>query len=146
MAFVSDVFQRTTNVFTRSTRGAALSHHAHWLLRLPLALVLLNYGFDKFPLNADVAAGWGLPLWAWGVAGVAEIVVALALIVSGFLRTQLGDRLTQVSGLLATLIVVGVLIVAYWAPPLDLLLFNQFHILLICASLYLALSAPRGQG
>ncbi|TVP73220.1 MAG: hypothetical protein EA339_03775 [Rhodobacteraceae bacterium] len=134
MAFVSDVIQRTTRVLPGT-------HHSHWLLRLPLAFVLLQYGFDKFPLSADVAAGWGLPLSLWAMAGVAEILAGAALIIGGALRTRMGDHVTRLAGAAAAVIVVGVLIVAYWAPPIDILLFNQFHILLICAGLYLALGA-----
>ena len=118
--------------------------HAHWLLRLPLALVLLQYGFDKFPLSADVAAGWGLPLWAWALAGLGELAFGALLIVSGFLSGARGDVATRIAGAGAALIVAGVIVVAYWAPPLDLILFNQFHILLLCAGLYLAL-APLGE-
>ncbi|TVS05211.1 MAG: hypothetical protein EA407_02745 [Rhodobacteraceae bacterium] len=135
MAYVSDMIDRTARVLPQT-------HHADWLLRLPLALVLLQYGFDKFPLSADVAAGWGLPLFLWGLAGVAEIVVALMLVAGGMLRNRIGEVVTRIAGIGAALIVIGVIIVAYWAPPLDLILFNQFHILLLCAGLYLALSAP----
>ena len=134
MAFVTDVIQRTSRVLP-STQAA------HWLLRLPLALVLLQYGFDKFPLSADVAAGWGLPVSLWAIAGGAEILAGVALIVGGALRGRWGDIITRLAGAGAAVIVVGVLIVAYWAPPIDILLFNHFHILLICAGLYLALTA-----
>ena len=135
MAYVSDMIDRTARVLPQT-------HHADWLLRLPLALVLLQYGLDKFPLSPEVAAGWGLPLFLWGVAGAAEIAVALLLVVGGMLRNRLGELVTRIAGVGAALIVAGVIIVAYWAPPLDLFLFNQFHILLLCAGLYLALAAP----
>lgn len=135
MAYVSDMIDRTARVLPQT-------HHADWLLRLPLALVLLQYGLDKFPLSPEVAAGWGLPLFLWGVAGAAEIGVALMLVAGGMLRNRLGELVTRLAGAGAALIVVGVIIVAYWAPPLDLFLFNQFHILLLCAGLYLALAAP----
>ncbi len=126
------------------------TRHADWFLRLPLAAVMLQYGLDKFPLSADAAAGWGLPLWAWTLAGVGELAVAFLLIASGLLASLKGNAfaaiLTRVAGLVAAIIVAGVIIVAYWAPPLDLLMFNQFHLMLLGASLYLALkSAPRAQ-
>ena len=92
MAFVTDVIQRTSRVLP-STQAA------HWLLRLPLALVLLQYGFDKFPLSADVAAGWGLPVSLWAIAGGAEILAGVALIGGGALLSALaGALLTPQSG------------------------------------------------
>lgn len=136
MANVSDVLDRATRHLPRAV-------DADWLLRLPLALVLLQYGFDKFPLSADVAAGWGLPLSLWALAGVAEIAMAALLIASGLLRDRRGDILTRIAGAGTALIILGVLIVAYWAPPLDMLLFNQFHILLLSAGLFLALAGQR---
>ena len=129
----------------RTARAIPRVNHAHWLLRIPLAMVLLQYGFDKFPLSADAAAGWGVPLFLWALAGVGEIAVGIALIASGFLRGALGDLVTRLAGALSAVIVAGVIVVAYWAPPLDLLMFNQFHILLLGGSLYLALAGTGGR-
>jgi hypothetical protein len=66
------------------------------------------------------------------------------VIAGGLLRRPLGDRVTRLAGAGAALIVLGVLYVAYWAPPLDLLLFNPFHIILMATGLYLALWGRRG--
>ncbi len=127
---------------TKATSVWPVTRHAHWLLRLPIAAVMLQYGLDKVPLSADAAAGWGLPFWAWALAGVGELAVAFLLIASGLLAPFVGDKvaalLTRLTGLAAAIIVAGVIVVAYWAPPLDLLMFNQFHILLLGASLYIA--------
>lgn len=124
------------------------TRHADWLLRLPLAAVMLQYGLEKFPLSADAAAGWGLPFWAWALAGVGELTVAVLLIASGILAavstSTIATLLTRLTGFAAAIIVAGVIVVAYWAPPLDLLMFNQFHILLLGASLYLAF-APQAR-
>lgn len=132
MVAVTDVIARTARVLPRT-------RHADWLLRVPLAMVLFQYGFDKFPLSADVAAGWGLPLFLWALAGVGEIAVAALLLLGGFWRNRAGEVMTRLAGAGAAVIVAGVIAVAYRAPPLDLLMFNQFHILLLGAGLYLAL-------
>jgi uncharacterized membrane protein YphA (DoxX/SURF4 family) len=136
MANTFDLIDRTARVLPRPS-------FAHWLVRLPLAAVLLQYGFDKFPLSADVAAGFGVPVALWALAGLGEIVVGLMLIAGGVLRGAMGDLLTRVAGAGAAVIVAGVIVVAYWAPPLELFLFNQFHLLLLSCGLYLAL-AGRG--
>jgi hypothetical protein len=109
----------------------------HWLLRAPLALVLLQYGLDKYPLVPEAAAGFGVPLWAWALAGFGEIVTAILLLVGGVMVGARGDLVTRVAGYMAFVIVGAVVVVAYWAPPLDLLMFNQFHILLMATGLYL---------
>ncbi len=129
----------------RTAQNMPRVSHAHWVLRLPLALVLVQYGLDKFPLSADVAAGWGLPLFLWALAGIGELVVAAMLIAGGLWRGPAAEVITRLAGAGAAVIVTGVLIVAYWAPPLDLILFNQFHILLLAVGLYLALT-PRPLG
>ncbi len=129
----------TTDVFERTARALPRAQFAHWLLRLPLALVLLQQGYDKFPLSADAAAGFGVPFALWAMAAVGEIAVGILLLVGGLMRGALGDLMTRIAGAGVAAIVAGVLYVAYWAPPLDLLMFNQFHLLLMAAGLYLAL-------
>lgn len=136
MAYASEFIDRTA-------RALPTVSPAHWLLRLPLVAVLLQYGLDKFPLSADAAAGFGVPLPLWAMAGVGEIAAAVLLVLGGLLRGGIGDLMTRVAGAATALIVAGVIYVAYWAPPLDLLMFNQFQILLLGAGLYFALVGNR---
>lgn len=139
MANASDVFDRTARALPRATS-------AHWLLRLSLGWVLLNYGSGKFPLAAEDAAGFGLPFALWALAAVGEISVALMLVAGGLLRGGLGDLITRIAGAGAAVIVAGVVYVAYWAPPLDLLLFNQFHLLLFACGLFFAFAGNAASG
>ncbi|MFN4058599.1 MAG: DoxX family protein [Roseinatronobacter sp.] len=136
MAYTSDVFVRTSRALPRGT-------HAHWLLRLPLALVLVQQGIDKFPLSADAAAGFGLPFALWALAAVGEIGAGALLIVAGFLRGALGNLLTRIAGAGLAVIVLGVLFVAYGGTPADWVIFNQFHLLLMAGGLYFALTGGR---
>lgn len=130
----------------RASRTLPRLSFAHWLIRLPLAGVLLQYGFNKFPISSAEAAGFGVPVALWTLAALGEIAVGILLIVGGVLRGGLGDMATRLAGAGAALIVLGVLYVAYWAPPLDLLMFNQFHILMLANGLYLALAgSPPGR-
>jgi putative oxidoreductase len=133
MTFPADLFDRLARTLPHAT-------FAHWFLRLPLALVLLQQGFDKFPLSAETAAGFGVPFLLWALAATGEIAVGVMLIAGGLLRGALGNLVTRIAGAGAAMIVAGVIYVAYWAPPLDLLLFNQFHLVLMAAGLYLALT------
>lgn len=138
MANAFDFIDRTARVLPRAS-------FAHWLVRLPLAAVLLQNGFDKFPLSAEMAAGFGLPLALWALAAVGEVAVGLMLLAGGLMRGAAGDLVTRIAGAGAAAIVAGVIWVAYWAPPLDLLMFNQFHILLMCLGLYLALAGSQAR-
>lgn len=124
----------------RTTRALPRLPVAHWLLRLPLAGILLRYGLDKVPLEASQAAGFGVPRGLWGLAGLAEIGAALFLLAGGLVRGPLGYLLTRAAGAGAAVIVASVVYIAYRAPPLDLLLFTQFHPMLLSGGLYFALA------
>lgn len=97
----------------------------------------------KAPLSADDAAAFGVPLAMWGLAAMGEIIAGAVLILGGFFRNWIGDLMTRFAGAAIAAIVAGVLIVAYWAPPLDILLYNQFHVLLLVGGLYFALRGNR---
>ena len=133
-----------TALIDRTARLLPRTPAAHWLVRLPLAGVLLQNGVQKFPLVPEMAEGFGVPFALWALAAVGEIAVALMLVAGGLLRGAAGEVVTRLAGAGAAVIVAGVIYVAYWAPPLDLLMFNQFHLLLICCGAYLALSGNRG--
>lgn len=135
-----------TDLIFRTARSLPRPAAADWLLRLPLAGVLLVNGWQKFPLSADVAAGFGVPFPLWVLAALGEIAVAAMLVAGALIRGAAGDLVTRAAGAGAAAIVAGVIYVAYWAPPLDLLMFNQFHLLLMAVGLYLALSGNRRAG
>jgi uncharacterized membrane protein YphA (DoxX/SURF4 family) len=136
----------TAHFLDRAAHALPCATFAHWLIRLPLAGVLLQYGIGKFPLSEAEAAGFGVPLVLWALAGLGEIGAALLLILGGFLRGGAGDIMTRLAGAGIAVIVAGVVYVAYWAPPLDLLMFNQFHLLLLAGGLHFALAGNAGAG
>ena len=120
----------------RISRSLPDVHPAHWLLRGVLAAVIANQGVIKFPLTAADAESFGVPFVLWAMAAFGEIAAGTALIVGGFLRNGIGDVITRIGGLFLAAIVGGVLVVVYWAPPLDLFLANQFHLVLLAGGLY----------
>ena len=132
MAYATDMLQKVA-LDIPSVRPA------HWLIRLPLAAMILNQGIMKLPLTEADAASWGLPFVLWAMAALGEIAAGAALIVGGFVRNWIGDVLTRLAGLGIAMIVAGVLYVVYWAPLYDLWLANQFQILLLVGGLYFAL-------
>lgn len=126
-------------LINRTARALPRFGFAHWFLRLPLAGVLMQNGVQKFPLSAAEAEGFGLPFFLWAMAAGGEVVVAILLVLGGLLRGAAGDLVTRLAGAGAAAIVAGVIYVAYWAPPLELLMFNQFHLMLLAGGLFLAL-------
>ncbi|MCU0831364.1 MAG: hypothetical protein MUC58_07615 [Rhizobiaceae bacterium] len=113
--------------------------HAHWLLRLPLALVMIHQAMMKFPLSADDAAAFSLPFILWAMSAYGELLAAAGLIVGGLLANRLGDIVTRLAGFAIAGVVAGVLYVVYWAPLADLVISNQFHILLLAGGLFFLL-------
>ncbi|MEM9029685.1 MAG: DoxX family protein [Pseudomonadota bacterium] len=111
---------------------------AHWLPRLLLAAIILQQGYIKFPLLASDAAGYGVPYFMWGLAALGELFAGMALIIGGLIKSRLGDIITRTGAALLALIVASVIVVVYWAPPLDLFLGNQTHLLLLAGGLYFA--------
>lgn len=116
---------------------------AHWLLRLPLAGIMIQQGMMKFPLAEADATTFGVPLFLWALAAVGELAVGVGLLIGGVLRGWVGDLVTRAAGAAMAIIVASVLVVAYWAPPIDILLYNQFHVLLLVGGLYFALRGAR---
>jgi hypothetical protein len=113
--------------------------HAHWLLRLPLALVMFQQGMMKFPLSADAAAGVGVPFFLWAMSAFGQLFAAAGLIVGGVLPGRIGDTVTRLAGFAVAGVVAGVLAVVYWAPIGDMMMTNQFHLLLLAGGLFFLL-------
>ncbi len=58
---------------------------SHWLLRIPLAIVFLQQGLAKWPIDTDTATSFGLPLLVWAFVVLGEIGSGLGLFVGGLL-------------------------------------------------------------
>ncbi|MEM6487797.1 MAG: hypothetical protein AAF677_05915 [Pseudomonadota bacterium] len=128
-----------TMTIERASQGVPVFETAHWLLRLPLAAVILQQGFSKAPLSAAEAASYDLPVMLWAMAAIGEIGAGLLLLAGGVMQNWLGHLATRIAGFGIAAIVLGVLIVAYAAPPLEILLYNQFHVLLLMLGAFFAL-------
>ena len=112
---------------------------AHWLLRLPVALIFFQQGLSKFPLSAEDALSYDLPFVFWILAALGEISVAFAIIIGGLLRNYIGDLISRFAGLSAVLILLGVIITTNWGPILDIILYDHIHILLLVCGMIFAL-------
>ena len=130
--------------FSKSIPEFCLSH---WLLRIPLAVIFIQQGYDKIPVDPDTADSFGLPYLVWWVVAYGELGAGLGLIVGGILANwwtrELGDLLTRFSGFTIGCVMTGVIWIAEPTSLLEVLLYDHFHVLLWVGGLYFALRGNR---
>ena len=112
---------------------------AHWLLRLPIAIIFFQQGISKFPLSFDDAYSYDIPFILWSAAAISEIAVSFAIIFGGLLRNVMGDLISRFAGLASVFILMGVIITTNWSPILDIILYDHIHVLLLVCGLVFAL-------
>ena len=119
---------------------------SHWLLRIPLVIVFLQQGFSKFPVTIDGAESFDLPYIVWWFAAYGEIGAGIGLLVGGIMMyswwSWIGDLLTRFSGFVIGCIMTGVIWVGQPDSFMDVILYDNLHVLLWVGGLYFAL---RGQ-
>ncbi len=121
---------------------------SHWLIRIPLIVVFLQQGFDKWPIDAGMAEAFGLTLLVWTFVVLGEIGGAVGLVVGGLLDytkrfKELGDLITRFSGIVITGIMTGVIWVGEPESFTYVLLYDNFHVLLWVGGMYFALRGNR---
>ena len=121
--------------------------YSHWLIRIPLAIVFLQQGISKWPIDLDTAASYDLPLVVWAFVVLGEIGAGVGLLVGGlfpknFLQ-ELGDLITRFSGITICSIMTGVIWVGQPESFWDVLLYDNLHVLLWVGGLFFALRGNR---
>ena len=120
---------------------------ATFLLRIPLSVMFLQQGLDKFPVNEETADAVGLPYIVWWFAAYGEIGSAIGLIVGGAvgivvttgILSNLADLLTRFSGITMTCVVTGVIWLTLPGSLMDVILKDYLHLSLYVGGLYFAL-------
>ena len=119
---------------------------SHWLLRIPLIVVFLQQGFQKIPVTVEGAESFDLPYIVWWFAAYGEIGAGFGLLIGGIMMyswwSWIGDLLTRFSGFVIGCIMTGVIWVGQPASLMDVILYDNLHVLLWVGGLYFAL---RGQ-
>ena len=119
---------------------------SHWLLRIPLVVVFLQQGFSKLPVTMEGAESFDLPFIVWWFAAYGEIGAGFGLLIGGIMMyswwSWIGDLLTRFSGFVIGCIMTGVIWVGEPASLMDVILYDNLHVLLWVGGLYFAL---RGQ-
>jgi len=119
----------------------------HWLLRIPLIVVFLQQGMDKWPIDVNDSPV-ELTLLVWSVVVLGELGAAVGLLVGGIIGLQkywneLGDIITRFSGITIASIMTGVIWTSEPESFTDVILYDHFHVLLWVGGMYFALRGNR---
>lgn len=120
----------------------------HWLIRIPLIVVFLQQGFAKWPIDAETAAAFELTLLVWTFVVLGEIGAGIGLVVGGLMDyvkrlKEFGDLITRFSGIVITGIMTGVIWIGQPDSFMDVILYDNFHVLLWVGGMYFALRGNR---
>ena len=124
---------------------------SHWLLRIPLAIIFIQQGLSKLPISVDDAESYELPYIVWWFAAYGEIGAGIGLIFGGLLtfsylhldRPWVEDMVTRFSGLVICCIMTGVIWIGEPDSLMDVLLYDNLHVLLWVGGLFFALRGSR---
>lgn len=122
---------------------------SHWLLRIPLAIVFLQQGLSKWPFTVEDAVSMDLPPLVWLYVVLGEIGAGAGLLVGGFganfkdTLKELSDLLTRFSGIVICSIMTGVIWIGDPDTVWDVILYDNFHVMLWVGGLFFALRGNR---
>ena len=121
--------------------------YSHWLLRIPLAIVFLQQGISKWPIDIESAQSFELPLLVWTFVVLGEIGAGVGLLVGGMFPKkflwEIGDLITRFSGITICSIMTGVIWVGEPESFWDVILYDNFHVMLWVGGLFFALRGNR---
>ena len=120
---------------------------SHWLLRIPLAVVFIQQGLDKLPVDPETAEAYELPYLVWWFVAYGELGAGLGLLAGGFVfwkaLKELQDMITRFAGITICSIMTGVIWMSQPESVMEVLLSDQFHVLLWVGGLFFALRGNR---
>jgi putative oxidoreductase len=119
----------------------------HWLLRIPLIVVFLQQGMNKWPIDVNDSPV-ELTLLVWSVVVLGELGAAIGLFAGGIIALQkyfkeMGDIITRFSGITIASIMTGVIWTGEPESFADVILYDHFHVLLWVGGMYFALRGNR---
>ena len=122
---------------------------ATFLLRIPLSVMFLQQGLMKYNGNMGLEAEmWNLPYIVWWFAAWGELGAGIGLLVAGLLASWswlsvYGDLLTRFCGITICSIMTGVIWVGEPDSFMDVILYDNLHVLLWVGGLFFALRGNR---
>ena len=127
---------------------------SHWLLRIPLAIIFIQQGLMKIPVDIEEAASYGLSYLVWWFVAYGELLGGLGLIIGGLLNKTpatmeqifgvnliepWGEAITRFSGIVLCCIMTGVIWIGEPESFMDVILYDNLHVLLWVGALFFAL-------
>ena len=130
---------------------------SHWLLRIPLAIIFIQQGLMKIPVDIEEAASYGLSYLVWWFVTYGELLGGLGLIIGGLIKTPnwmhymighnilepYGDAITRFSGIVLCCIMTGVIWIGEPESFMDVILYDNLHVFLWVGGLIFALRGNR---
>ena len=131
---------------------------SHWLLRIPLAIIFIQQGLMKIPVDIEEAASYGLSYLVWWFVAYGELLGGLGLIIGGLLNKTpatmeqifgvnliepWGDAITRFSGITLCCIMTGVIWIGEPESFMDVILYDNLHVFLWVGGLIFALRGNR---
>ena len=120
---------------------------SHWLIRIPLIIIFLQQGIAKLPVTVEGAESFDLPYIVWWFAAWGEVGAGLGLLVGGLFPkkffTEIADLITRFSGITICSIMTGVIWVGQPESFMDVILYDNLHVLLWVGGLFFALRGNR---
>lgn len=140
------MFQNIQN-YWRQLPDLSLSH---LLLRIPLAIMFIQQGLNKFPFDPAMGAGMGINALVWWFVCYGEVAAGVGLLIGGLATiprirdiafvSVLGDLITRFSGIVMCCVVTGVIWVVLKPESLwTFMLTDYLHLSLWAGGLYFAL-------
>ena len=120
---------------------------SHWLWRIPLSVVFIQQGWWKMPVDIAEAESYGLSYLTWWVVTYGEFLAGVGLLIGGILNKMwmydmpdwVGDMVTRFSGITICCIMTGVIWIGEPDSLLDVILYDNLHVLLWVGGLFFAL-------
>ena len=125
---------------------------SHWLLRIPLAIIFIQQGSMKMPIDPDEAASYDLSILVWWVVAYGEFLSGLGVLFGGILTASwlynqtfdwIGDMITRFSGITMCCIMTGVIWIGEPESLYDVIIYDNLHVLLWVGGLFFALRGNR---
>ena len=134
------------NIFKKINQSIPDFCLSHWLFRIPLAIVFIQQGLSKIPVTIEEASSFDLPYLVWWFVAYGELGGGLGLIAGGVIARwweEIGDLITRFSGITICSIMTGVIWIGQPENVMDVLLYDNLHVLLWVGGLYFALRGVR---
>lgn len=120
---------------------------ANFLIRIPLSIVFILQGLSKLPLDISDAEIFGLPMTVWFFVAWGELLSGIGLLIGGLLVSKnlnsYGGLLTRFCGIVICGIMTGIILIQEPESLLDVLLYDNLHVMLYCGGLFFALRGNR---